>query len=103
MEPPIRRRAKVSLRTIVDCLPCHGARVAAQGRSRVSNPEARAQNVLIKKWQITSAASPLDASALQDYNAIYRSPLGSTQHRAIHSLFAAKDLLPSVEPMDVEP
>jgi hypothetical protein len=58
----------------------------------------------MKKWQVTSsAASPPEAGTLQDYNAIYHSPLGSSQRWAIRALFTAKDLLSSVEPTDVEP
>jgi hypothetical protein len=49
-----------------------------------------------KKWV-------LQVGTLQDYNAIYHSPLGSSQRWAIRALFTAKDLLPSVEPTDVEP
>jgi hypothetical protein len=32
----------------------------------------QAQNVLMKKWQITSEARFPDTDALQDYNTIYR-------------------------------
>jgi hypothetical protein len=72
-KPPIRHRAKVRLPATADGLPHRSARVAAQGRSRVSNPETQAQNVLMKKWDITSVARSLDADALKDYNTIYRS------------------------------
>jgi hypothetical protein len=72
-KPPIRHRAKVRLPATADGLPHRSVRVAAQGRSRVSNPETQAQNVLMKKWDITSVARSLDADALKDYNTIYRS------------------------------
>jgi hypothetical protein len=101
--PPIHRQANVRLPATTDGLSRPNARVATQRRNRVLNPETQAQNVLMKKWQITSVANPPDAGALQDYNAIYRSPLGSTQHQTIHALFTAKDLLPLVEPVDIEP
>jgi hypothetical protein len=77
--------------------------VAAQGRGHVSNLEMQAQNVLMKKWQITLEARSPDADALQDYNTIYRSPSGSSHWRAIRALYTTKDLLPSVESVDVGP
>jgi hypothetical protein len=60
--------------------------VAAQGRHRVSNPEVQAQNMLMRKWHITSARNPPDADAIQE---VFGSPLGSTQRKAIRALFTA--------------
>jgi hypothetical protein len=102
-KPPIRRRVRNMLPTTEDNLPRWSACVAAQGRGHVSNLEMQAQNVLMKKWQITLEARSPDADALQDYNTMYRSPSGSSHWRAIRALYTTKDLLPSVESVDVGP
>jgi hypothetical protein len=65
------------------------ARVAAQGRQQVSNPKIQAQNVLMRKWRITSTEKPPDANVVHAYEAIYHSPLGSIQRKAIETLFMA--------------
>jgi hypothetical protein len=103
LRQPIRHQAKNRLLTTEDGLPHRSARVAVQGRHRVSNPETQAQNVLMKKWQVTSEARSLDADALRDSNTIFRSPLGSSHRKAIRAHFTAKDMLPMVEAMDIEP
>jgi hypothetical protein len=53
----------------------------------VSNPETQAENVLMRKWSITSEQRSPDVDALIAYNTIYRSPLGSAHHKAIRALF----------------
>jgi hypothetical protein len=68
----------------------------------VSNLETQAQNVLMKKWKITSKVHSLDAEALQAYNELYNSPVGSSKCKAIRALFqACPD--PVVDPLDVAP
>jgi hypothetical protein len=51
--PALCHRARLRLPATEDGLPRHSARIAAQGKKRVSNPETQAQNVLMKKWKIT--------------------------------------------------
>jgi hypothetical protein len=74
-----------------------------QGRHRVSNPEVQAQNVLMRKWNITSEKRPPDADAIKAYNDIYSSPLGSAQHEAAWALFTAISPQPSVKALDIDP
>jgi hypothetical protein len=101
--PTPRCRAKNWLPATEDGLSHCSARVATQGNRRVSNSEIQAQNVLMRKWQITLEARLLDANNLHDYHTTYSSPLGSSHRRAIHALFTAKSPLPSVVATDVEP
>jgi hypothetical protein len=56
--PAPRRRACNRLPATKDGLPRRSARVAAQGKTRVSNPEVQAQNIMMRKWKITSKRSP---------------------------------------------
>jgi hypothetical protein len=55
------------------------------------------------KLGITSANRSPDADALKAYDEIYRSPLGSVQHKAICALFTANCPQLSVEASNIEP
>jgi hypothetical protein len=77
--------------------------VAAQGRQQVSNPEIQAQNVLMRKWRITSTEKPPNADVVQGYEVIYLSPLGSIQRKAIHAFFIAEWPQQLVDNPDVDP
>jgi hypothetical protein len=54
------------------------------------------------KWDITGPRQSLDAEALDDYNVIYQSPLGSVHRKAIRALFTAACPQPLVK-VGVEP
>jgi hypothetical protein len=88
---------KQKLPDTTDGLPRRSARVAAQGRRRVNKPEIQAQNVLMKKWQVTSMNSSPDADAVAAYNEVFQSPIRSTQHRAIRVLFTSCPSLGEVD------
>jgi hypothetical protein len=93
LSPPVvstpvpHRRARLWLPATEDGLPRQSARVVAQGRHRVSNPEVQAQNVLMRKWNFTSEQRPPDADAIKAYNDIFNSPLGSAQCETVRALF----------------
>jgi hypothetical protein len=55
----------------------------------VSNPEVQPHNVLIRKWSITSGRKSPDVESLRIYESIYRSPIGSSQHRTLHGALSA--------------
>jgi hypothetical protein len=86
-----------------DGLPHRSARVAAQCKHRVSNPEVQEQNVLMRKWHVTSVQRSPDAEALRFYNEVYQSQLGASQCWAIRALFMTACPPPQVEVLDLEP
>jgi hypothetical protein len=98
-----RCRARIRMPATKDGLPRCNARVAAQGKRRVSNPEVQAQNVHMKKWKITSEAHSPDADTLQAYNDMYNSPVGPSKRKAIRALFMASCPEPVVGPLDMAP
>jgi hypothetical protein len=99
--PAPRRRARAP--ATADGLPRWSARVAAQDRRRVSNPEVQAQNVLMRKWKITSDKKSPDAQALIEYDSIFRSPLGSFHRKAIRALLFTNCPPSMVEVTNVDP
>jgi hypothetical protein len=72
-----RRRAK--LPTTTDDLPRCSTRVTVQAKIRVSNPEVQAQNMLMRKWHITSESRWANTDTILAYNELYNSPLRSSQ------------------------
>jgi hypothetical protein len=60
---PLHHRAKTRLLATADDLPRRSMRVAAEGKTRVSNLEMQTHNVLMK-WQITSTARSSNVDAL---------------------------------------
>jgi hypothetical protein len=99
--PAPRRHAHAP--TTADGLPRRSARVAAQGRRRVSNTEVQAQNVLMHKWKVTSNKKSPDAQALIEYDNIFRSPLGSSHRKAIRALLFTNCPPSMVKAMDIDP
>jgi hypothetical protein len=100
--PAPHQRARLRLPATEDGLPHWSARVAAQGRHRVSNPEVQAQNIPMRKWNITSEKRPPDADAIKAYNDFFSSQLGSAQREAVRALFTAIGPQPSVEALDID-
>jgi hypothetical protein len=84
-------------------LPRRSARVAAQGRRRVSNPEIQVQNVLTRKLNVLPADKSPDAEAMESYNRIFRSPLSSSHRKAIRALFTSNCPSSEVAALEVEP
>jgi hypothetical protein len=84
-------------------LPQHSARVAAQGRSRVSNPEIQARNILMRKLKVAPPNSTPDAATIQAYNDLFRSHLSSIQRKAIRALFTAATQQRQVAPVGAKP
>jgi hypothetical protein len=100
--PAPRQPAKLRIPATKDGLHRRSARVAVQGKRRVSNPETQAQNMLMKKWKITSEVHSPDAEALQAYHELYSSLVGSSKGKAIRALFrACPDAV--VDPLGVVP
>jgi hypothetical protein len=56
----------------------------------------------MKNWKITSGAHSPDADALQAYNDLYNSSVGSSKRKAMRAMFRAC-LDPVVDPMEIEP
>jgi hypothetical protein len=100
--PALHHSTRQRFLATVNGLPRCRARVIAQGKKRVSNPETQAQNVLMKNWKITSGAHSPDADALQAYNDLYNSSVGSSKRKAMRAMFRAC-LDPVVDPMEIEP
>jgi hypothetical protein len=101
LTPTPRRRVKGP--GMASGLPRRSARVAAQGRSSVSNPEIQARNVLMRKLKVVPPNSTSDAAAIQAYNGLFRSPLSSIQRKAIRALFTAATQQRQVAPVGAEP
>jgi hypothetical protein len=55
------------------------------------------------KWRITSKKHARDAESLEAYDSIYRSLLGSSQHRAIKAVFMDSGRQPVVGELNIEP
>jgi hypothetical protein len=77
-------------------MPRQSKRVATQGITRVSIPEVQAQNELMCNCGITSHMRSPDVNALATYNSLFRSLVGSVQHKAIHALFTSDYPAPMV-------
>jgi hypothetical protein len=96
--PAQHRKGWVIIPATADGLPQHSTQVEAQGKHR----EVQAQNVMMRKGQITSEKHSPDADALAAYNTVFCSPLRSSHHKVIRALFTARCIQPPVEVGDME-
>lgn len=99
--PPRARRPRTPLTE--DGVPHRSVRLAGKFKHWVSKPEIQAQNVLMRKWGITSETHPPDADALKDYNELYNQPLSSAHRKAIRALFTSEAAQPSGVAQEIEP
>lgn len=84
--PPPRRRPRAQQSPATNgSLPRRSKRIAR--KVRVASPTTQAQNVLMRKWGITSESRAPDADALQEYFQTFSATLSTGHRKAIRSLF----------------
>lgn len=97
--PPPLHRPKSSVAALGSVeLPRRSKRVAAHNQTRVSNPVAQVQHVLMHKLGITSDERSLDVDAYVEYTKVFHGPLSFADHAAIRTLFHGEPPVPEVVP-----
>jgi hypothetical protein len=87
--PPSRRRTRRVLPATNNRLSRCSYRVTVKAKQRMANPVIQAQSIMLKKCHPSPMRRSLDTAAVKAYDDIYRSPLGSIQHKVIRALFIA--------------
>lgn len=99
LRAPKRRRASV----LRSSPPRRSGRLAAKSRRRAPNPTVQAQNVMMLKWGCSHSSQMIgdnDATAFNEYEALYGAPLSESKREAVRALFAADAMVCNTRLLD---